>query len=475
MKLLKTDAFIDGAWVETQARFAVIDPATLENIAHVSDCGEEETEAAIEAAHKALPEWKAMLAAERAKILMKWRDLIIENKDALAKLLTQEQGKPLKEALGEIGNADPVEWSAEEAKRVYGEIVPSFKKDSQIQVLREPVGIVAAITPWNFPHSMITRKVAPALAAGCTVVLKPAQDTPLSALALAALAEEAGFPKGVFNVVTASKENTEAVGKILTTHPKVRKISFTGSTAVGRKLMEQASATIKKVSLELGGNAPFIVFDSADLEAAVDGAIASKFRNAGQTCICANRIFVQSGIYDSFIARFREKIEVMKIGNGLEDNVTIGPLINKAAVDKVEDLVKDASDKGAKLEIGGDAKDLFYSPALVTGMSKDMKAFSEEIFGPVAAIYRFESENEVVCHANDTIYGLAAYFYSKDLAQCFRVSAALEYGMIGVNEPMVTTASAPFGGYKQSGLGREGGKDSLEEFMEKKYVLIGLK
>lgn len=475
MEFLKTDAFINGQWVKTPGRFDVLNPATLEKIAQVSDCGEAETKSAIEAAAKALPLWKNMLAAERATILHKWKQLIIDNKDALAELLTKEQGKPLKESLAEIGMAEPVEWSAEEAKRTYGETIPAFRSGSQVLTYKEAIGVVAAVTPWNFPHSMITRKVSPALAAGCTVVLKPAQDTPLSALALAVLAEKAGFPAGVLNIVTASKENTEIVGKVMTTHPLVGKISFTGSTQVGRTLMKQGAETVKKVSLELGGNAPFIVFDSAKLDAAVEGVLASKFRNAGQTCICANRIFVQSGIHDEFVAAMTKKIKDFKIGNGLEQETNLGPLINQSAIDKVEKLVRDAEGKGAKVETGGqvlESGQLFYQPTLLTGMTKEMRVFEEEIFGPVAPIYKFETEEEAISMANDTIYGLAAYFYSNDLGQCFRVSKALEYGMVAVNDPYLNSASIPFGGFKQSGLGREGGPNSLNDFMETKYVLM---
>ncbi len=475
MDLIRQDAYINGEWVKTPTTFDVINPATLEKITEVSDCSADETNAAIKAASDAFLLWKNMLAADRAAILQKWKQLIIDNKDALAQLLTQEQGKPLKESLAEISNAEAIEWSAEEAKRSYGETIPVFKADTQIITYREAIGVVGAITPWNFPHSMITRKVAPALAAGCTVVLKPAQDTPLSALALAVLAEDAGFPKGVLNIVTASKFNTEIVGKILTTHEKIRKISFTGSTQIGRTLMKQASDTVKKVSLELGGNAPFIVFNSANLEQAVDGAVTNKFRNAGQTCICANRIFVQADIHDEFVEAFSRKIKSFKIGNGLESDTIIGPLINQSGLDKVEKLVRDAESNGAQIKTGGIAKEnsLFYEPTLLTGMTTQMKAFEDEIFGPVAAVYKFDTEKEAIRLANDTIYGLAAYFYSNDLGQCLRVSKALEYGMVGVNEIALSAANVPFGGFKQSGLGREGGPESLNEFMETKYVLIG--
>lgn len=475
MDLLQSNAFIGGTWVKGEKTFPVLNPATLEKITDVADCGVTEADDAVKAALNAFPSWRDMLVAERVKILLRWRDLIVEHKDDLAALLTKEQGKPIKESLAEIGNAEPVEWAAEEAKRSYGETIPSFKDNSQILITKEAVGVVAAITPWNFPHSMITRKVGPALAAGCTVVLKPAQDTPLSALALAVLAEKAGFPKGVFNVVTCSQENTEEVGKVLSTHKDVRKISFTGSTKIGRLLMEQGAATVKKISLELGGNAPLIIFDTADLEKSVDGALACKFRNAGQTCICANRIFVQAGIYDRFVARFKEKIEALKMGDGADKDTTTGPLINKSAVEKVEKLVRDAEAKGANIVTGGHtdkAGALFYTPTLLTGMNKDMDAFEQEIFGPVAPIYKFENEKDVIAMANDTIFGLAAYFYSNDLGQCFRVSRGLEYGMVGVNEIALTSATIPFGGYKQSGIGREGGPGSLDEFMETKYTLM---
>lgn len=475
MNLLQSNAFIDGTWVKGKKTFPVLNPATLEKIIDVADCDASEADDAVRAAVQAFPLWRDMLVVERVKILLRWRDLIVEHKHELAALLTKEQGKPIKESLAEISSAETIEWAAEEAKRAYGETIPAFKDNSQVLITKEAVGVVTAITPWNFPHSMITRKVGPALAAGCTVVLKPAQDTPLSALALAVLAEKAGFPKGVLNIVTCSQENTEAVGKVLSTHKDVRKISFTGSTKVGRLLMEQGAATVKKISLELGGNAPLIIFDTADLEKAVDGAIACKFRNAGQTCICANRIFVQAGIYDRFVARFKEKIEALKIGNGADENVTTGPLINKSAVEKVEKLVRDAETKGAQVVTGGHidkAGELFYTPTLLIGMTKDMDAFEQEIFGPVAPIYKFEIEEDVIALANDTIFGLAAYFYSNDLGQCFRVSRGLEYGMVGVNDVAITSATIPFGGYKQSGIGREGGPASLGEFMETKYTLM---
>jgi len=476
MRHIRNEAYIDGQWVKADKSFAVTDPSNLEIIQMVSDCGEGETRMAIDAAHAAFPLWSGRPAAERADILLKWKNLIAAQRNELAELLTKEQGKPLKESLAEIGHAEPVEWAAEEAKRTYGYTIPAVKNGTEIMTYKQPVGVVAAITPWNFPHSMITRKVAPALAAGCTVVLKPAQDTPLSALALAALAEEAGFPKGVLNIIPASKENTEAVGMMLSTDPKISKISFTGSTPVGRKLMAQASATVKKVSLELGGNAPFIVFDSADVIAAAKGAVSCKFRNAGQTCICANRIFVQAGIYDVFLKAFREEIKKLRVGSGLEEGVTVGPLINKAGLEKVERLVADATDKGARIELGGvkaEEGELFYAPTLISGADRGMAMFEEEIFGPVAPLYQFDTEEEAVQMANDTIYGLAAYFYTQDLAQALRVSAALQYGMVGVNEIALSGASIPFGGIKQSGLGREGGPHALDDVMETKYILFG--
>lgn len=477
MDFIRTDAYIDGQWVTAAASFPVYNPATGEKLADVADCGIGDAEKAIEAAHAAFPLWRDMLAQERADILLKWRDLIVEHKQKLAELLTREQGKPLAEALTEIGRGESLSWSAEEGKRVLGMTVPPFKKNTRVTITKQPVGVVSAITPWNFPHSMITRKVGPALAAGCTVVLKPAEDTPLSALALADLAEQAGLPKGVLNIVTCSAENAPEIGKILTTHPNVRKISFTGSTQVGKILMKQGADTVKKISMELGGNAPFIVFDSADLEQAVQGAVASKFRNTGQTCICANRIFVQSGIYDAFTAALAKAVSALKTGNGMGKNVEIGPMINQSALDKVEKFVSDAKSKGAEVLIGGQPVsdgELFYQPTVLSNMTKEMLAFRDEIFGPVAPLYRFDTEEEAIALANDTQYGLAAYFYSQDLGQCFRVSERLEYGMVGINEPFLAHASVPFGGVKESGTGREGGPGGLDDFLETKYILLVL-
>jgi len=475
--LLKNRAYIGGQWFEADSgrSFSVINPANGETVCEVPDLREDETVKAVEAAEKALPEWKFLTGKARSEYLQKWYSLIIENADDLAALMTAEQGKPLKEAKGEVlHGADSVLWAAEEAKRIYGDFIPAHKSDARIIVSREPVGIVGAITPWNFPSAMITRKVPPALAAGCTVVLKPAEDTPLSALALGVLAEQAGIPPGVFNIVTTSESST--VGKILTDDDRVRKISFTGSTQVGSKLMEQSAPTIKKISLELGGNAPFIVFESADLEKAVKGAVASKFRNAGQTCISANRIYVQDSVFDSFVNKMLEQTRALNVGPGDQEDVNLGPLINQKGFDKVCDLMNDATEKGAKILTGGNPHELgglFYEPTILTDVDKEMRLNCEEIFGPVAAIYPFKEENEVVKEANNTEYGLASYIYTNDQAQIWRVSEALEYGMVGINEPLLATELAPFGGVKHSGLGREGSKYSIEEFTEIKYRLWG--
>lgn len=436
-----------------------------------------DTEQAIKAAEKALPAWRRKTAKERASILRRWYDLVVAHADDLAALLTEEMGKPLTEARGEIlYGASFIEWFAEEGKRIYGDIIPTHKEDARVLVMKQPIGVVAAITPWNFPNAMITRKVAPALAAGCTVVLKPAEDTPYSALALAVLAEEAGLPAGVLNIVTGSLESAPEIGKVLTTHPVVKKISFTGSTEVGKLLMKQSADTVKKVSLELGGNAPFIVFDSADLDKAAEGAMACKFRNAGQTCVCANRIYVQSGVYEEFSEKFAAKIDQLKVGKGDAPEVQIGPLINHQGLEKVRKHVADALDKGAKLVCGGDkheAGDLFYKPTLLQDMTPDMLIKSEETFGPVAGLFRFDTEEDVIAQANDTPYGLASYFYGNDLAQCFRVAEALEYGMVAVNEPVVSGEAVPFGGIKESGIGREGSKYGIDDFVEIKYILVG--
>jgi succinate-semialdehyde dehydrogenase/glutarate-semialdehyde dehydrogenase len=475
--LLREQAYVNGAWTGAQSgkTFVVTNPATGAVLASVPDMDGADTEAAIAAANAALPGWKAKTAKERANILRAWYNLILENAEDLAQLMTAEQGKPLAEARGEVVyGANFIEWFAEEAKRVYGDVIPSHKGDARILVTKEPIGVVAAITPWNFPNAMITRKCAPALAAGCTVVVKPGEDTPLSALALAELAERAGIPAGVFNIVTTA--NAASVGGAMTASPIVRKLSFTGSTPIGKLLMSQCAATVKKVSLELGGNAPFIVFDDADLDAAVAGAMASKYRNAGQTCVCANRLLVQDGIYDAFAAKLAEAVAALKVGNGADDGVSTGPLINSKAVDKVEGLVSDAVGKGARVVCGGKRHALggsFYEPTILADVTPDMSIFSEEIFGPVAPLYRFKTEEEAIAMANDTIYGLAAYFYARDIGRVWRVAEGLEYGILGINEGIISTEVAPFGGVKQSGLGREGSKYGLEDFMEIKYLCMG--
>lgn len=477
--LVKSQAYIDGGWKNAQsgAVFAVHNPADGSELARVPDMDTIDTNMAIAAAVKAQRDWAALTAKERSIILKRWNDLILQHADELATILTKEQGKPLAEAKGEIlYGASFIEWFAEEAKRNYGDTIPTHKSDARVLVLRQPVGVVAAITPWNFPNAMITRKVAPALAAGCAVVLKPAEDTPLSALALAELADKAGIPAGVLNFVTCSRDNAAAVGEVLSTHKDIRKVSFTGSTQVGKILMKQSADTVKKVSMELGGNAPFIVFETADIDKAVAGAISCKYRNAGQTCVCANRIYVQDTIHDVFIERLAEKVEALKVGHGLADDTTIGPLINERAVQKVDDHVRDALSKGATLKVGGQSHDeggLFYAPTLLCDMDETMKIRSEETFGPVAGVFKFSSEEDVIAKANDTQYGLASYFYTKDLGQAFRVSEALEYGMVAVNEPVVSGEAVPFGGIKESGIGREGSKYGLEDFTELKYVLIG--
>lgn len=472
--LLKMQAYIDGAWVG-EPSMPVFDKATGEEIARVPDMGAKETNAAIEAAHRAFPAWSKLLAKERSKIVRRWYELIIEHADELALLLTREQGKPLPEAKGEIiYGANFVELFAEEAKRVYGETIPTHKADARVIVMKQPIGVVGAITPWNFPSAMITRKVSPALAAGCTVVVKPAEDTPLSALALAELAQRAGVPKGVFNVVTG--KNPAPIGKALTESPLVRMITFTGSTEVGKILMEQAARTVKRVGMELGGNAPFIVFDDADLDRAVAGALASKFRNAGQTCVCANRMLVQDGIYDAFAEKLTEAVKKLKVGPGTEAGVTVGPLINKDAIKKVEDHVADALAHGAKVVVGGKPAALggnFYEPTVLTDVTPRMKVSREETFGPVAPLFRFKTEEEAVNMANNTPFGLAAYFFTRDLGRCWRVAEALEYGIVGVNEGITSTEIAPFGGWKESGIGREGSHHGIEEFLEMKYTLMG--
>jgi succinate-semialdehyde dehydrogenase / glutarate-semialdehyde dehydrogenase len=475
--LIRTDAYINGAWSagSVNQRFAVTDPATGNLLAEVANCSAADAKTAIEAANAAWPLWRAKTAKERAGLMRKWFELMIAHTDDLARLMTAEQGKPLAEARGEVAyGASFIEWFAEEAKRVMGDTLAPVAADKRMLVLREPVGVCAAIAPWNFPIAMITRKVAPAIAAGCTIIIKPAEQTPLSALAMAELAERAGIPKGVINVITADAQRSIEVGKVLCDSPIVRKLSFTGSTPVGRILMAQSAPTIKKLSLELGGHAPFIVFDDADLDAAVEGAMISKYRNAGQTCVCTNRFYAQAGIYDAFVKKLAEKAKTLKVGNGFEAGVNTGPLIEQQAIDKVESHVKDAVSKGGQLLTGGKALGgLFYEPTVIAGATKDMLIAREETFGPVAAVFKFTDEKEVVALANDTEFGLASYFYSRDIARVFRVAEALEYGMVGVNTGLISNEVGPFGGVKQSGLGREGSVYGIDEYLEMKYVCIG--
>ncbi len=471
--ILKDQCLIGGKWTGTPT-LDVINPATGGAIGRVPDFGQKETRAAIEAANAAFPEWSGKLAKERSAILRRWFELQVEHKEDLALLMTSEQGKPLAEARAEVDYAASfTEFYAEEAKRIYGEIIPTPKKSGRMLVLKQPVGVVGAITPWNFPLAMITRKISPALAAGCTVVVKPAPETPLCALALAELAVRAGVPPGVLNVVTG---DTEAIGGELTSNPLVRMITFTGSTEVGKLLMRQSAATVKKLSLELGGNAPFIVFNDADVDAAVEGALASKYRNSGQTCISANRILVQAGIYDRFAEKLAAKVAKLKVGDGAEKDVEQGPLINAAAIAKVEAHVGDALARGAKLLTGGKRHALganFFQPTVLTDVTPDMTIAQEETFGPVAPLFRFRDEAEAVALANDTPFGLAAYFYTRDLSRSWRVAEALEYGMIGVNEGIISSELAPFGGVKESGQGREGSHHGIDEFVELKYVMMG--
>lgn len=476
--LLRTEGLWAGCWqaAATGRTFVVENPATGAVIARVANMGAQETEQAIAAAAHALPGWRRLPAKERAARLRAWHALILEHQGDLARLMTLEQGKPLAEARGEVlYGASFVEWFAEEAKRVYGEVIPSPTPDRELLVLKEPIGVCAAITPWNFPLAMITRKCAPALAAGCTMVVKPAEATPLTALALGELALRAGLPPGVFNLVVGDAAAAPEIGRVLCADERVRKLSFTGSTEVGRILYRQCADTIKKLSLELGGNAPFIVFDDADLEAAVEGALASKFRNAGQTCVCANRIYVQSGIYDAFARRLAERAAGLRVGSGLESGVQIGPLIEPGALEKVRAHVADACAQGARLLTGGDAHalgGLFYQPTVLVDVHEAMRLAQEETFGPVAPLFRFETEAEVVTRANDTIFGLAAYFFSRDLGRVLRVSRALEAGMVCVNSGIFSNEVAPFGGVKQSGLGREGSRHGIEEYLEMKYVTL---
>ncbi len=473
--LLKTDALINGQWVQGASRFDVHDPATGAKLADVANLGPAEAEAAIAAADAAWPAWRAKTGKERSVLLRKWYELLLANQDDLGRLMTAEQGKPLPEAKGEVVyGASFVEWYAEEAKRVNGETLPQFDNNRRLLVLRQPIGVCAAITPWNFPLAMITRKVAPALAAGCPVVIKPAELTPLTALAAAELAIRAGIPAGVLNVLTADSANSIAAGKVFCASDTVRHISFTGSTEVGRILMAQSAPSIKKLSLELGGNAPFIVFNDADIDSAVEGAMASKYRNAGQTCVCANRIYVQEGVYDRFVEKFTAKVKALKVGNGFEDGVVQGPLIEDAAVEKVERHVADAVSKGGKVTVGGKKLEgQFFEPTVIAGATGDMLCAREETFGPLAPIFKFKTEQEAIAAANNTEFGLASYFYSRDVGRIFRMAEALEYGMVGINAGVIATEHVPFGGVKQSGLGREGSAHGMDEYLEMKYLCLG--
>lgn len=474
MQLLKQHAFINGQWIDSDERIEVTNPATGEVIGSVPALGAEHTRSAIEAAEAAQPAWAAQTAKSRAAILRRWYELMTEHTEALATLMTTEMGKPLAESRGEVAYAASfAEWFAEEARRVNGRTIPAHKTDARIVAQQQPVGVVGAITPWNFPLAMITRKAAPALAAGCAVVIKPSELTPFSALAMAELAKQAGLPDGLLSVVTGW---AEGIGGELTGNSKVRKITFTGSTRVGKLLMEQSSAHVKRVSLELGGNAPFIVFDDADLDAAVAGAMASKFRNAGQTCVCANRFYVQDGVYDAFMEKFAAAIRQLKVGNGMDDGVTQGPLISEAALTKVKAHVADAVERGGRVVLGGQPHALggtFFEPTLIADVAVDSQLCCEETFGPVAGVMRFTDEDEVIRMANDSPFGLAGYFYSKDLSRVWRVAEALEVGIVGVNEGIISTEAAPFGGIKESGLGREGSSQGIDEFLETKYILMG--
>ena len=474
--LFRQQCYIDGKWVDADSgkTIPVTNPATGEILGTIPNMGAAETRRAIEAANAAWPAWRAKTAKERANILRKWFDLMMANQEDLARILTAEQGKPLAEARGEIAyGASFIEWFAEEGKRIYGDTIPGHQADKRIVVLKEPIGVCAAITPWNFPNAMITRKSGPALAAGCTMVLKPATATPYSALAMAELGERAGLPAGVFSIVTGSASQ---IGGEMTSNPIVRKLTFTGSTEIGKVLMEQCARTVKKTSMELGGNAPFIVFDDADLDAAVEGALMSKFRNTGQTCVCANRLLVQDSVYDAFSAKLAEKVKAMKVGNGLEAGMVQGPLIDDAAVLKVEEHIADALAKGAKVIAGGKRHALgrtFFEPTVLAGVTTDMKVAREETFGPVAPLFRFKDEAEAIRMANDTEFGLAAYFYARDIGRIWRVSEGIEYGIVGINTGIISTEVAPFGGMKESGLGREGSKYGIEDYLEVKYLCMG--
>ncbi|HEC86001.1 MAG TPA: NAD-dependent succinate-semialdehyde dehydrogenase [Thioploca sp.] len=475
-RLFHQQAYLNGTWVDAhqQVVIEVTNPVDNSVLGTVPNMGQAETREAIAAAHAAFPEWRGKLAKERAVMMRRWFDLIMENQQDLAVLMTAEQGKPLAESLGEVAyGASFIEWFAEEAKRVYGDVIPEPIPGQRIVVIKQPIGVVAAITPWNFPIAMITRKIAPALAAGCTVVIKPAESTPFSALALAELAERVGFPEGVINIVTGMPEE---IGAELTANPLVRKLSFTGSTAVGKLLMQQCASTVKKISLELGGNAPFIVFDDADIDAAVAGAMASKYRNTGQTCVCANRLLIQDSIYEEFAAKLAQAVSQLKVGDGLKGETQQGPLINRAAVEKVENHINDAVAQGAKIVCGGKRHALggtFFEPTILADVTAAMRIAREETFGPVAPLFRFKTEDEAIRLANDTPFGLAAYFYSRTLGRAWRVAEALEYGMVGINEGVISTEIAPFGGVKESGIGREGSKYGIDDFLEIKYVCMG--
>ncbi|MDT7834784.1 NAD-dependent succinate-semialdehyde dehydrogenase [Aquabacterium sp. OR-4] len=476
--LLKTDALIAGEWVSGNSRFDVTDPATGLKLADVANLGPVECHDAIMAAERAWPAWRAKTAKERAAILMKWFVLLQQHADDLARIMTAEQGKPLAEARGEVGyGASFLEWFAEEARRVYGETIPTTDNNKRYIVVKQPIGVCAAITPWNFPIAMITRKVAPALAAGCPVIIKPAEQTPLSALAVAELAQRAGMPAGVLNILTADSAQSIEVGKVLCSSGVVRHLSFTGSTEVGRILAAQCAPTIKKLSLELGGNAPFIVFDDADLDSAVEGAMISKYRNAGQTCVCANRLYVQDKVYDAFVEKLAAKAAAIQVGNGFEAGVSQGPLIDDQAVAKVESHVADAVAKGARVVVGGERApglgERFYTPTVLADVTPEMLCSREETFGPVAPVFRFSTEAEVIERANATEFGLASYFYSRDMGRIFRVGEALEYGMVGINTGLISTAEVPFGGVKQSGLGREGARQGIDDYVELKYLCLG--
>ena len=473
--LLEPRAFIDGKWVENGKTFPVLNPATGEKITDVTDVSADEANRAIDQAYEAQKDWAAWTGKERGAVLRRWYDLMVENADDLGAILTAEMGKPLAEAKGEVlYGASFVEWFSEEAKRIYGDVIPGHQRDKRIVVIKQPVGVVGSITPWNFPNAMIARKVAPALAVGCSFVARPAELTPLSAMAMAVLAERAGVPAGVLNVIPSS--NAAEIGEALCAHPKVAKITFTGSTRVGKILMRQCSDTIKKMSLELGGNAPFIVFDDADIDAAVEGAMISKFRNNGQTCVCANRIYVQDGVYDKFAEKLQVAINKLKLGDGTEAGTTTGPLISAAAVKKVEEHIADATSKGAKVALGGQRSDLggtFFEPTVLTGVTSDMMVSNDETFGPLAPLFKFATEEEVINMANNTEFGLAGYFYSENMSRIWRVAEAIETGIVGINTGLISTEVAPFGGVKQSGLGREGSKYGADDFLELKYMCFG--